>query len=70
MKPGARSLDEWPARDLYAHVARGITTLADLMGASSARKRPEPPGAGAYFTSASAVPAIAGPMRLTDHVLT
>lgn len=48
----ARSgLGEWTVRELYAHVGRGVSVLADLLAQDPAGGEPDLPDAGAYFAA-------------------
>jgi uncharacterized protein (TIGR03083 family) len=44
-------LGDWTVRELYAHVARGVTTLADLTARLPVSDPPDLPGAAAYFAT-------------------
>jgi hypothetical protein len=48
----ARSgLGEWTVRELYAHVGRGVSTLADLLARAPSAGEPDLPDAAAYFAA-------------------
>jgi uncharacterized protein (TIGR03083 family) len=44
-------LGNWTVRELYAHVSRGVSTLADLAAQSPSTDEPDLPDAAAYFAT-------------------
>jgi hypothetical protein len=44
-------LGNWTVRELYAHVSRGVSTLADLITQSPSTDEPDLPDAAAYFAA-------------------
>jgi hypothetical protein len=44
-------LGDWTVRDLYAHVGKGVHTLADLQSQPAIHDEPELPDAAAYFAA-------------------
>jgi hypothetical protein len=44
-------LDDWTVRELYAHVARGVSVLAEMVTQAPAGGEPDLPDAAAYFAA-------------------
>jgi hypothetical protein len=44
-------LDDWTVRELYAHVGRGVSVLADMATQAPAGGEPDLPDAAAYFAA-------------------
>jgi hypothetical protein len=51
MWPASSGLGDWTVRELYAHVSRGVSTLADLVARSASTEEPDLPDAAAYFAA-------------------